>query len=174
MDAPASQQQVAAVPTAGDVEQTGDAVGRVESQRHLRKAESRAVGGDPKILRDGEHEAAAEGVAVDGGQRHLRQRGEAVHHRGVACGERLGVLAGDDMHLLDVVAGAKGAASAGHQQHPHVAHGGHALKRLLQRYREVAVERVQGPRPVQREPQHAVGRGLEQDEIVGAGWRGHG
>ena len=54
-----------------------------------------------QVLRDGEHEPAAEGVLVDRGDRHLRQRGEPVHEGRVAVRERLGVVGRDGLHLLD-------------------------------------------------------------------------
>jgi len=103
-------------------------------------------------LRDGEHEPAAEGVAVDGGDRHLGQRREPVHERRVAPGERLGLLGRDGLHLLDVVAGAEGASPAGDDEDAHVVHDGDALERLLERAGQQAIERVESLRAVEPEP----------------------
>jgi hypothetical protein len=50
--------------SAGDVQKARNAVTGVEAERHLGQSEARAVGGDAEVLRDGEHEAAAEGMAI--------------------------------------------------------------------------------------------------------------
>ena len=93
MNDASGQQQVAAVTAADDVEQTRDPVRRIEAERDLGQAEARAVGREAKVLRDGEHQPAAERVAIHGGQRHLRERGESRHQRGLAARQRLGLLA---------------------------------------------------------------------------------
>ena len=153
--------------TAGDdVEQARDPVGRRKAERDLRKPEARSVGRDAKVLRDREHEPSAEREAVDGGDRHLRQRREAAHDRRVTPGERFGVVGGDALHLLDVVAGTEGAAAPGDHEHADVVHSRDPLERLLERGRQAAIERVERLRAVEPQPGDAVLRLKLDDRSV--------
>jgi hypothetical protein len=87
---------------------------------------------DAKILRDRQHQPAAEREAVDGGDRHLRQGREAAHDRRVTPGERFRVVGRDVLHFLDVVARAEGAAAPGDDEHAHVVHRRDPLEHLFE------------------------------------------
>ena len=100
---------------------------------------------------------------------------EAVHQHGVARGEGLGIVAaGERLHLLDVVAGAEGPPAPADEQHAHVVHPGDSLQRRLERRREIAVQRVESLGAVEREAEDAVGRCLQENEVMCSGDRLHG
>src|SRR5256712_3889797 len=156
VDRPAGQQELARAASGYDVEQPYDAVGGVEAERDFGEAEACAVGGHTEVLRHGEHEAAAERPAVDRGDRHLRQVGEAGEEGGLAGRQRLRLVPGERRHLGDVVAGAEGAPAAGDDEDRDVVHRGHSRERVLEGSRQGAVERVQRPGAVEAEPRPAV------------------
>ena len=111
---PPGEQEVPRMRPAQDVQQPPDAIARVEAERHLGKPEPRRGLGDPQVLGDGQHEAAAEGIAVHGGDGDLWQAGEALDDPGPARGDRASLVGRERRHLGDVVAGAEGAAAPGH------------------------------------------------------------
>src|SRR5207245_70726 len=96
-----------------DGEQARDPVGGRKAEGDLGQPEVRPIGRDTQVLGDREHEPAAQRVAVDGGDRHLRQAREALHDRRVPPREGFGLVGRDRLHFLDVVAGAGGTAPAG-------------------------------------------------------------
>jgi len=106
--------------------------------------------------------------AVDGGNYRERQRAQLAHERVVIGVERApehGCLAVCGHALAQILSGAEGAAGAGQQERAAVAIllglGERALERLLHRL----VDRVELPRPVQRDD--AIARApLDQDRCV--------
>ena len=115
------------------------------------------LGGDAKILRDRQHEAAAERVPVDRGDGDLRQAPEAVHQLRLAQRQRFRLFGPERRHLGDVVAGAERAPAAGDDQHPHVVARGDALHRVLECSGERTVQGVERLGTAERETRDTVG-----------------
>ncbi len=126
----------------------GSARAREDADPDLREAEHGALVGDSEVGRERELEAAAEAVAVDRGERRLRQRRELlvdVSRLAVVAQDRLRVAVGE---LGDVGAGGERAARSGDHDgaaRPHVVGGERVAQLALHRGRDrvqllVAVE----------------------------------
>ena len=156
-DRASRQHEVARHRPAEHVERARDPVAGIEAEVNLGQRKPRAMRGDPQILRDRQHEAAAERVAVDHRDCDLGQAGEAIYDLRLAEREGFRLVARDRLHLCDVVAGTESSPLAAQEHHAQVVTRREPLLRVLQRSREAAVERVQRLRASEREARHTVG-----------------
>jgi len=139
---------------------------------HVDRGELGVVGGDGEVAGEDEIEAGAVGVALDAGDDRLRVGAQGVAEAEVVdapqvagnraplrrpAGLRPACRRGRGDALLDVVAGAKGAAGAGEDDGPHVVVLGARLEGLEQAVAQLAVDGVEHARPVERQPADADG-----------------
>ena len=129
-------------------EETGEPLGAAragqQAELDLGHTEARAIGGDPEIARERELEPAAEGGAVDGGDRRLRVLFEAIEDVGERVHEPReagGTL--DPRQLVDVGAGAEGSSFTGDHERAHCIVGLEVDERVGERGERVAADGVQ-------------------------------
>ncbi len=165
-DVVVQERQLLGAPEADDAGQAED--GAVGDQGVPRGAQpDHGVGrGDPDVAGHRELEAAADGIAVEHGDRQLAHVLERVQRADPVPVERL--VDPPRGQGFPVHARGEGAARPADHHDPHPRVGGRRLRRLRELGGERDVERVQHVRPVQREGRHPL-RHLVEDARLAHG-----